>query len=269
MQKNTANKKNELKPIYKPYLKGNAFSGTALKRSLRVMGVLAIFVFACVLAGGILSFNQSVLRLIINGLLVFFGCALLFNEGSNQGEGDVSFAEIALNRQNEGKEVTKEDRDVCYHPLKGFVTALAAILPFLIITVVYACIAHRQAYALGALPSWVEGYENQAEIGQALAYYHEAPALTIEDTLRVVVRFALFPFMNMLGTSYDRLYLLDKLSPLLCLIIPLFYALGYLRGPHLRALVHGNIRMARRRQNRNVRKAREQRRRQAEKKELI
>ncbi|MBQ7519836.1 MAG: hypothetical protein IJU12_05925, partial [Clostridia bacterium] len=127
---------------------------------------------------------------------------------------------------------------------------------------------------LGALPSWVSAYETQDEIGQALAYYHETAALTLPEILRVAVRLFLFPYMNMLGNgNYEKLYLLDKLSPLLTLIVPVFYGIGYLRGPYLRALVHGNIRLARRKQNRSQRKAREQRaqkmRKKPEQKELI
>ena len=80
----------------------------------------------------------------------------------------------------------------------------------------------------------------------------------------------LFPYINIVGTdNYDTMLLMDRLSPVLVLITPLFYALGYLRGPSLRALVHGNIRLNKRRHNRKERKAREQRARKPETKELI
>ena len=77
--------------------------------------------------------------------------------------------------------------------------------------------------------------------------------------------------MNMLGGGdFGRLLLLDRISPLLTLIVPAFYGVGYLRGPRLRAMVHGNIRLARRRHNRKERKAREQRmRKEPQKKKLI
>ena len=64
----------------------------------------------------------------------------------------------------------------------------------------------------------------------------------------------------------DALLLVDRLSPLLCLLTPACYGLGYLRGPQLRALVHGNIRQNKRKHNAKERKAREQRAKQMEQK---
>ena len=82
------------------------------------------------------------------------------------------------------------------------------------------------------------------------------------------------PFVNIAGANNaDALLLVDRLSPLLCLLTPACYGLGYLRGPQLRALVHGNIRQNKRKHNAKERKAREQRAKQMEqknkKKELI
>ena len=275
MQKNNDNGKNKNKnaptPVYKPYLRGNMFSGLAMKRGLRVFGIMAAFAFFGLLASGVFSFDSGILRVVMNGALLFFGAMLMFSEGSRFGEADVTFAEIALKHQEEGKEVTKKDRDTCYHPGKGFVSLLIGAAPLLLVAIVYALICHKQTYTLGVLPSWVQSFESQDEIGQALAYYHETAPAGLEDYLRLAVRLVLFPYMNMLGAGdYGRLYLLDKLSPLITLIVPVFFGFGYLRGPRLRALVHGNIRMARRRHNRKERKAREQRARKApQKKELI
>jgi len=87
------------------------------------------------------------------------------------------------------------------------------------------------------------------------------------DALRIFVRLLNFPYVTMAGVdNFDAMYIVDKLAPLLCLIVPSFYALGYLRGPYLRALVHGSIRMNRRKQNKREMRAREQRRQQIQKK---
>ena len=269
MQKD-AKRKNAAQPVYKPYLKGTLMSRTLLKRSLKVLGLLAMFAFVGALTSGMLAFGSGMLRAVINAVLVVLGCIVMFNNGGAQGENDVSFGEIALNRLNEGKEVSDRDRDNCYHPFKGFLTALLGAAPFVLVALVYALIVRKQTYTLGVLPSWVAGFESRDEIGRALDYYHESVPAGLADYLRMIVRLMLFPYMNMLGAGdYDRLYFLDRLSPVICLIIPFFYGAGYLRGPYRRALVHGNIRLARRRQNRRVRKEREQRMRKNEKKELI
>ena len=272
MQKNNASKnKNVAAPVYKPYLRGNMFSSLAFRRGLRVLAVMVLFAFLGVLVSGVFAFDSSMLRILLNGVLLMLGGAILFNEGSRFGEGDVAFAEIALKRQNEGKEVTDKDRDTCYHPGKGFVSALIGAAPFFLIAVAYSLTAKQQTYTLGALPGWVQSYEVQDEIGPALAYYHESASAGLAGYLRLIVRLVLFPYMNMFGAGdYGKLYVLDKLSPLLTLLVPICFGFGYLRGPHLRALVHGNIRLARRRQNRQQRKAREQRANKShQKKELI
>lgn len=264
-------KKDAPTPVYKPYLRGNMISRISARRGLKITGLMLLFAFFGVLAGGSFGFKSQALRLVLNGVLLLFCYTLMYNEGSRMGESDVTFAEIAQKRLDEGHQVDPKDRDVCFHRGKGFFSALIGAAPFLLIALVYALIAHKQTYTLGVLPDWVQGYENQPEIGGALAYYHETAAVRLEDILRLIVRLLLFPYVNMFGAgSYDRMYLLDRLSPLLVLIVPLFYGLGYLRGPRLRALVHGNIRMARRRHNKKERKAREQRSRKAQqKKELI
>jgi len=267
---NKGKKKSALKPIYKPYLKGRPVSRTAAKRAWRVLGTVVITSVIGLLAAGMLSFNSVFLRAALCAVLLGAACAMMWAEGSRQGESDVSFAEIAHNRLEQGKQVENSDRDICYHPGKGFFTALLGALPLLLITLVFAVITHKQTHTLGVLPSWVSAFEGQPEVGQALAYYHDMPAATLEDILRVAVRIMLFPFINLPSSSdYQSLYVIEKLSPLLSLIAPAFYGLGYLRGPYLRALVHGNIRLNRRRQNRQQRKAREARAGRNQPKELI
>lgn len=270
MQKSNTNKKNEMKPVFKPYLRGKALCRTDAKRSLRVFGFTLIFVFLFVLVGTALSFDNDFWRIVLNAGLLLACAGILMNEGARQGETDTAFAEIALRRKNDGKNVPESEKELCFHPLKGFVTMFIGALPLVVVAVVFAVVAQKQAYSLGTLPSWVAAYNSVPEIGEALAYYSETAVMQLEDILRIAVRLILFPYVNMTGAdNYHALYLVDKLSPILCLILPSFYGVGYLRGPYLRALVHGNIRMNRRRHNKNERKAREQRVRKPEKKELI
>lgn len=268
MQNNGNKKKKKgMKPVYMPYLRGNIFSRTAIVRGTKIFGYLLMFAFIYLLLGGALTFDNTILRVVANLLLLSAGAIVLYGEGANQGETDVGFAEIVQKRKDEGKNVPASERDLCFHPLKGTLSAAVAALPYFIVCTVFAVIAQKQHYTLGVLPSWVSSYESQGEVAQALAYYHEPVAFSLEAVLRVVVRLINFPYVTMMGiNSYDAMYLVDKLSPLLCLTLPACYAIGYLRGPLLRALVHGNIRQNRRKQNKREQRARKERRLQMEKK---
>ena len=109
MQKINASKnkkKTRPRPVYKPYLRGN-LSALALRRGLRVSGPDVLFAFFGVLTSSVLSFDNMLLRIVLNGALLFFGCMLMFNDGARFGESDVAFAEIALRRQEEGKARSK------------------------------------------------------------------------------------------------------------------------------------------------------------------
>lgn len=254
--------------IYKPYLPGNWYSGVAARRGLKILGYQLIFIFVYLFLGQILLFDVAWLRVLLNAVFVLAFAGLLYADGAKVGLDDVSFAEIALQRKESGKEITKAEVDRCYHPLKGVFTMAVGILPLLLIALVFALITREQVYRLGGLPSWLAGFERRADIGLALQYYHEAPQVGLEDVLRIIVRLSIFPFVNMVGTdSAGALHFLERLSPLLILVIPSGYPIGYLQGRRLRASVHGAISTnAVKRQKRD---RREKRRREKQENRLV
>lgn len=254
--------------VYKPYLTGRPVSLLAAKRGIRVFVYLLLFALVYLFIGQALMFNNVALRVLLNAMALIAFAALLFNEGGKTGLDDVAFAEIALQRKENGKEVTTADLDRCYHPGKGFFIALIGVLPLLLIAIVFAVIAKEVLYQLGALPSWLQGFERRADVGQALAYYHEPGTFGLEDALRVIVRLAIFPFVNMVGTGSSKAMLtLERLSPLLVCVLPLGYAIGYAHGKRLRAGVHGAIASDTKRRVKKER--RERRRRRQEPKQLV
>lgn len=260
MQKNAKKNKKSLQPVYKPYQRGRACSMLAVKRGWRILGYTLVLTFIFLIVGTALAFDNNILRIVLNAMVALMGMGLFYNDGARMGEGDTAFAEIVHNRKSEGKNVPDSELDRCFHPLKGFVTALCGIAPVLVLALVYALMAEKQIYSLGVLPSWVTAYEDQPEIGQALAYYSQTEGMKLADMLRIVVRLILFPYVNMVGSgNAEGMLLLDRLSPALCLLTPISFGLGYLRGPQLRSLVHGNIRQNKRKHNARERKAREQR----------
>ena len=238
--------------VYRPYLKGRAISLLAARRGLRILAYQVAFAFIFLMIGPLLTFDSLVLRLITNLAMVAGLMALLYAEGTRAGVEDISFAQIALQRQQDGKTIEGRELDRCYHPAKGFVIAVLGALPLLLISLVFALTVQPRQYVLGGLPDWVSAYERRAEIGLALSYYHEQRVLALPDMLGIAVRLFILPFINTVGQdAKGALYLLDKLSPLIVLLPGCAYGIGYLRGPALRAQVHGAIESnSRRRQRR-------------------
>ena len=157
------------------------------------------------------------------------------------------------------------ERSMCYHPLKGLVSALFGSIPVFLCCLVLACITERQMTTLGALPSWVSGIEGREEIGAALAYYHETAGMSPESLLRLIVRMVTMPFVNMIGASdKDGMLLLERISPILSLLPAVAYGIGYMGGVGVRTNVHTNIALGKKKAKRKQakeRRARQQTRR--------
>ncbi len=260
MQKNNRTK-NRPSLIYKPYLTGNWASPLATRRGLKILGYQAIFVFFYIFVGQALMFDNFVLRLVTNALILGAMGALLYMDGMKTGEEDVAYAEIAHSRQQDGQDIPKQERDRCFHPLKGLFSVLVGMLPLVLIALALALTAQVQRYHLGGLPSWLESYRTRQDIGIALAYYNETIPMGVTDVLRIIVRLLLFPYVNIVGTEVPmHLLWLERFSPLLVLLVPMAYAGGYALGPKARAAVHGSIAADHKRRVRRDRKERKRRR---------
>ena len=267
--KKNAKKKREL--VYKPYQKGNWHGAGAVKRALRLLAFYAAFAFLNLVAGTALQFDNALLRVIANALLLLVCCAVIYMDGAKLGEDEVARGEIVWTRKETGKEVTKQDLDRCYHPLKGVFIAVLAMIPFWILTVPHALTAKEQTYMLQSLPSWVSGYQGQSELMAPLAYYQQQVPITVLDIVRVIDRLLIFPFVGMANAAGASAVLtVDRLSPLLVCVPAAAFPLGYLTGPRSRAMVHGDIKTSATRYRKRAKKAARQRRERAAKKnELV
>ena len=261
-------KKKQIKPISKPYLKGNILSRLVVIRGLKLWAYPLIFMLLNLFIGAAFSFEGiPLLRIPLNLILIIFTIMLLFSNGQNTGYGDITLAEIMYNHRQEGKTVSQNDLDRCYHPLKGVVTALIGYLPFLILSLVYALTVQRQQFTLPALPSWVNSYENHSAFILPLQYYQTTEPMTAGMILRLVMRLILYPYINLVGSRDTGMMLMvDRLSPVALLLPYIGYAAGYLRGRNSRAMLHGNIAAADRKRRR---KARQQVRKVKSKTELV
>ena len=270
MQNPSKNAKNKSPLVFKPYLKGNLFDAAAFKRGLRLIAYYLMFVFIYVIVGSALQFDNFVIRALLNLVIVLICGMIVYMDGSRLGENEVAFGEIALARQEAGKPVDDRDRQRCFHPGKGWIIALIAAVPAVLITLPHAFTATKQVYALQTLPRWVAGYGSQEEIVAPLSYYSRDVSVGALDVLRMVSRMLIFPFANIATANRpDLLLLMDRLSPILASLPLIGFPIGYLTGPRSRALIHGGISSSNKRAQRKKKKAIKARQARTEKKNEI
>lgn len=252
-----ANKKT--KPVCKPYLKGKPLSKQVLKRGTRLLAFQIVFILFYLLLGASLSIGGAVLHVITSLVLIAVCGALVWMEGVKAGDEDVCAGQIAYGKQETGRTVTNEEKEKAFHPAKGFVTVLIAVLIPVLICLAYALMCKKDTYHLQNLPSWISSSAGEGDY-LALRYYTETESIGLVGVLSLVVRTCIYPFLNMVSsTDFNARYVIDRLSPLLVIIPFLPYAFGYLTGPRQRAGIQDSI-------NRNNAKAKRQRRKQEQRK---
>ena len=253
--------------VQKPVLLGGWNGQHARKLSRKVFLDMLIVTFVYLLLGMMIGFDSIVLQSIASLAVVLFGFCYLRMNGLSQGESDAAFGEIMYTRQKEGKEVTHDDRDHCFHPFKGYYAAALGALPFVVIALVYAILAQPVDFGLSALPSWLSPYLKQSEIGDALNYYTTNTS-NFMSIYRVIVRAMTMPFMSVAAKmGYAVQTWAERLAPLWVLVAPLGYAMGYHQGLSIRTRINTGIVIGVKKKRKKQR--REQHRREARRPEQL
>lgn len=254
---NRGKNKQKIEKVSKPFLKGDMIDRTtfpgALKFFFGMIGMAVAFLLFCVM----LNFEADWLNIVAN-LTIVLGFYLFFAQfGMNAGADAVNQGEIMYARQEKGRPVAQWEKSMCYHPLKGLVSALIGSAPMILCALVLAFVAKRQMTGLGSLPAWVASLEGREEIGNALAYYHEPGKLTLETVMRLITRMAIMPYVNMVGAGdMDAMLILERISPVLNLLPAVIYGIGYSRGVSVRSEVHTSIAMGKKKAKRKQAKER-------------
>jgi hypothetical protein len=144
--------------------------------------------------------------------------------------------------KEKGQEFTESERRICFHPMKGYLTALIGTLPFLILAVYLALNTSIQMTGAGTLPSWMQAYTKRSDIGNALVSYLQPEGMKLLDYIRALVRIMVMPFVNIAGAGNKAgILLIERLSPLILLLPAASYGTGYLTGRNIRTQVHTAI----------------------------
>lgn len=254
------------KPIIPGSWHGRDARKLALKRALSFLGITLLYV----IAGALLSFNSLWARASVAVLIVGITMYYQVGVGMSQGQSDAAFGEILYSRRESGKEIPAGECERSFHRFKGMFAVLAGCLPFVLFAVVFACMTEKSVYRLGALPSWTESLMLQTEFGTGLAYYAHQPGASAVDIMRIIDRAMIMPFVNVaISFGADAVLLAERLSPLLILIAPLGYGLGYMQGLNERARINTGIKMGDDKKKRREKKARKQRQRSKAPERLI
>lgn len=254
-------KAQKIEKVTKPYMKGDAVDRTTVPGALKFFAGTVVMCVAYLIVCMMLNWDQQWLNITINLLVVLMVYMMFFQFGMNTGADAVNQGEIMLSREQKGRPVAIWERQMCFHPLKGLISALIGSVPLLLISILLAFIAKRQMSGLGTLPGWVSGYEGRQEIGNTLAIYHETGSMSLEAILRLIVRMSIMPYVNMVGAANkDGMLLLEHLSPLVNLLPAIAYGLGYMGGVSVRTSVHTNIALGKKKAQRKQAKERRARR---------
>lgn len=250
-------KKQKIEKISKPFLKGDVYDRTTMPSALKFFAgtvVLAVvFLIFCVM----LNFDQTWLNIVANTAIVLGVYLFMHQFGMSAGADAVNQGEIMYSRQEKGRPVADWERSMCYHPFKGFLSALIGSAPLLLCSIVLACITQRQMTTLGTLPAWISNLETRPEIGGALAIYHETGSMDLESILRLIVRMSIMPFVNVIGAAdKDAMLILERVCPLINLLPAVVYGLGYMSGVNARSAVHTNIALGKKKAKRKQAKER-------------
>lgn len=268
MNKQTNKKIQEVK---KPTLRGSFHGKDANKLIFRRFLAMLVLFFVFLISALVFSFEAFWLRTVCSCLVVAAAFFFTYSQGAAQGENDAGYGEIMYVRKQEGKAVSQDEQNRCFHPLKGFYAVLISALPFVAVAIFFACNTQLDVHTLGTLPSWTGALLEHNETGDALAYYSmNQHTLQYMDVLRIFVRGLIMPFVNIaVGLNNHAVLLVERLSPLLLLIAPLGYGVGYTQGVRMRIRINTSIQLGVEKKKRQQKRERKQRQRTARKPEQL
>ena len=260
MEKNKKKKKPQ-EPLR--YLKGAPLDNQTLPAAVKLCLSMLALMIAFLLLGMMLMWKNDILRVTVNAFLLFLAYFVYWQGGLNAGAVAVNLGEILWQRQETNREIDAGERKRAFHPAKGLLIGLLASIPIVLCAVGLAVTAEKVMPSAGTLPSWLESLESREEIGGALASYHVGASMSGTDVLRLLVRMAIMPFVNIISAeNRDGLLMLERLSPLLVLLPGLSYGVGYLSGVSVRSRVHADIEAGKRKMKNRQKRELQQRRKQ-------
>lgn len=228
--------------VRKPYLTGTPVDKKTLSEALKFFGCMIAMAMLFVVAGAVMMVENTFLRIVLNSAAMLLPYIMFYYNGMSKGTIAVNLGEMLHVRQENGRTIPADEQKLCYHPLKGFISALLGTIPFVVCAVILALTAQKQLTGLSSLPTWIASMSTREEIADPLAFYFAQSSISLESIVRMPVRMLLMPLVGMVGTeNTEGLLLVERLSPILLLLPALAMGFGYTRGIDVRTQVHTSI----------------------------
>ncbi len=245
------------------------------KKALRVIVYELLFGLIGILLVPSLLGASAVIRIALCVALIVIATLMFLTNAASLGETESAAADrLAKSAQKSNYHPSEAELASRYSVKKALLGALLGALPLFILCVLLALTTRPYVYTLQSYPTWLSSYVELPEIGGGIAYLNDIQVnIGIADYLRVAVRVVLFPIVGIFSDLSDSASLLfDRLTPIISLLIPAVFVIGYLLGPGRHAKEAKAIEEAKNKPRKRLKKeARRKlyRQRQDEHKELI
>lgn len=228
--------------IKKPFLTGSIFDERTIRSSLGFFGTLIIVFLVAFIACASASFGNFILRLLFNAAAIILALIIFYNSGTKRGADDVARGEILWQKKEKQIQFSHSEQKLCFHQMKGYLIGLIGSGVFILLAIYLALNTSISMTGSGTLPSWMQAYAKRSDIGNALVNYTQPEGMMTIDYIRAIVRVAIIPFVNIIGTANrEGILIIERLSPLILLLPAAAYGTGYLGGKTIRTRIHTAI----------------------------
>jgi len=214
-----------------------------------MMGKLLGTLLAVTVMGLMFSALQAIESLILRvsiSVAILAGVVLLYmNDGMNKGAADAAASRYYVSAGERGIALEEKDDAACYHPLKALCAAAAVFAIPVALAVIVAFCAKEYTYTMQDLPLWLtDTYGSRADVTAPLGAYSVQQSMGAIDWIRLIVRVPVLLMVNLFPDAQTMSAAIDRLSPLMMLVYPLSYVVGYLLGPRINRKVEKQNRRA-------------------------
>ena len=215
----------------------------------RMAGKLLLTLFAVTVMGLMFSALQAIesvgLRIALS-LVIFTGALMVYiSEGANKGAADAAASRFYVSAKERGVALADKDDAACYHPLKALSAALIAFGIPVALAVAAAVCAKEYTYVMQDVPRWMtDSYGSRADVMAPLGAYSVQQSMQATDWIRLIVRLPILIMVNLFPDAQTMSAVIDRLSPLMMMVYPVMYVIGYLLGPKINRKVEKQNRRA-------------------------